>query len=255
MHKYFITTLFLFIYSVSSICAHTGLEIMKLVENRPSPESNYAEIEMRLQNARGQERIRAMEMAEGNFDGQEHVLIRFTAPADVRGVGLLTIEQEDGEDQQWLYMPALKRSRRISSSGKNDSFMGSDFNYEDLETTDPEEGRHTKNGTEVINGTECWIVETIPGNKSYSKIIQWIGKESKIIWKAEFYDNKQALLKVLSVIEAEKIDSYWIERELHMKNVQTGHSTTLTRSRIDLNAGLKKRDFSIRNLERGRGLR
>lgn len=255
MRKYCI--IFILILSASMLWAQNGLEIMKMAENRPRPDSSFAEMEMQLRNSRGQERARSMEMAEGHFDDLDYSLIRFTAPADVRGVGLLSIEQQNGEDQQWLYMPALKRSRRISSSGKSDRFMGSDFSYKDLESGDAEDGRHTKTGTEVFEGKQCWIVETVPKDRSYSKIVQWIGQESKITWKAEFYeaDNRDALLKTLTVEAGEKIDGYWIEKKLVMKNVQTGHSTTLIRSNIELNAGLEKSDFSVRNLERGRSLR
>ncbi len=255
MRKYLLIFGLLLLTSV--LWAQTGLDIIRMAENRPSPESSLAEMEMRLKNSRGQERVRSMEMAEGDFGGLQYSLIRFTAPSDVRGVGLLSIEQENDEDLQWLYMPALKRSRRISSSGKSDSFMGSDFTYEDLENTAPDKGQHTKIGTDVVNGRQCWVVETVPEDRAYSRVVQWIGQESKISWKAEFYElgSGERLLKTLTVESAEQIDGYWIEKRLVMKNVQTGHSTTLIRSRIDLDPGLEKSDFSVRSLERGRSLR
>src|SRR6056297_1250129 len=98
MHKYLISLIP--ILSTAVLWAQSGLDVMKMVENRPAPDSSLAEMEMTLQNQRGQTRLRSMEMAEGSFDGLQHSLIRFTAPADVRGVGLLSIEQEAEDDQQ-----------------------------------------------------------------------------------------------------------------------------------------------------------
>jgi outer membrane lipoprotein-sorting protein len=215
-----------------------------------------ADLLMVLKNRHGRAserkiRIRALEV---DGDGDKSLTI-FDNPRDVKGTAFLTYTHKKGDDDQWLYLPALKRVKRISSSNKSGSFVGSEFAYEDFASQEVEKYTYKWIRDEILNGEDCFVVESDPVDKNsgYTRIVNWIDKSEYRILKAEFYDRKNSLLKTLTFEGYDEyLDQYWRPDEMHMVNHQNGKSTSLYWSNYEFQTGLKDSDFSQNALKRAR---
>lgn len=185
--------------------------------------------------------------------GNEKTLMRFLEPADVRGTGFLVWSYADPnrDDDQWLYLPALHRVRRIAAQERSRSFMGTDFTYDDLGDRKPSEDTHRLVGTEIVDGRSCYVIEAIPKDEGYlySRRVAWIDGETFLVLKADFFDRKGKLLKRFHADDIQVIDGIATPRVLVMTNEQTGHSTRLELSNIRYNTGLKEELFTVSELE------
>ena len=159
-----------------------------------------ARMRMILRNKRGQESVREMRVRtlEVKDDGDKHLVV-FDSPKDVKGTALLTYSHKVDDDDQWLYLPALKRVKRISSRNKSGSFMGSEFSYEDIASQEVERYTYKWVRDEVYEGHECFVVERYPidkRNSGYTKQVAWIEKGEYRTMKVDYYDRKHAHLVV-----------------------------------------------------------
>jgi outer membrane lipoprotein-sorting protein len=237
----------------------TGRRIMELNEERNQGNDEFNLTTMRLINKRGQERKRKMEYYSKTYEGDnDKIMIRFLEPADVKGVGLLTVEHTDRDDDQWLYLPALKKVRRISSSDQGDSFMGSDYTYEDIRSEKLDKNDYKLTGDEAVDGQECYIIEATPSSEEqkkdsgYSKRFLWIRKDIYLTIKAEYYNKKGALFKTEirgDVVEA--APGLYRPNLMEMKNLKTGHTTRITFEGRKIDEGIKDKVFTERTLKRG----
>ena len=214
---------------------------------------------MVLRNKQGQEsrrqiRVKVLEV-DGDGDGDKSLMV-FDEPRDVKGTALLTHAHKQEADDQWLYLPALKRVKRISSSNRSGSFMGSEFSYEDLST--PEVGKFTYRylRDEPCGDLTCTVSERFPVDKKasgYSRQVVWHDKDELRIWKVEYYDRKDAHLKTLTIGNyTQHLGRYWRAGEMTMVNHLTGKSTVLTWADYQFRTQLKERDFSKTGLKRAR---
>jgi len=229
----------------------TGRDIMEKVNNRYTGDDQSAEMTMTLIKSSGRKRVRKVKVWQKDYGKNDKSLMRFLEPADVKGTGFLVWEHESKDDDQWLYLPALKKVRRISSKEKEKSFMGTDFSYEDLGSHDLDHYDYTLLGSETFNDQDCYVIESVPkpeNKKSYSKTISWIRKDIFIATKIEFYDKKGEFLKRLHAFNIEKIDEIWTTRRMEMENVQKKHTTVLEFENVKYNIGLKDNIFTERNL-------
>lgn len=234
----------------------SGSEIMVKVNARPQPRDMSAILNMTLINAQGSTRNRVLQQYQADFGGIEKKMMFFLEPADVRGTAFMnwSYDRADRPDDQWLFLPALKKVKRISSEGRGDAFMGSDFSYEDLSVRQPSLDNHTLLRSETLEGTECFVVESIPKDRKsslYSKTVSWIRSDTWTGSKREYYDMRGVLLKTLSIRRNGEIGGYLMILETEMKNVQTGHSTRMSFSSVKLDSGIKETIFSERSLEKG----
>lgn len=242
--------------SIAQSAEEKGLEIATEADRRINGYVDFtAEMEMTLKNKHGQSssrkiRIRTLEV-EG--DGDKSISI-FDTPRDVKGTAFLTYSHKTGDDDQWLYLPALKRVKRISSRNKSGSFMGSEFAYEDISSEEIEKYRYKWVGDEVYDGLECFVIERYPVHKKYSgytKLLTWIDKKEYNPQKVDYYDRKNSLLKTLTFKGYKKYGKkFWKPEELTMVNHQNGKSTKLVWHNYKFNTGLKERDFSKSSLKR-----
>jgi outer membrane lipoprotein-sorting protein len=178
----------------------------------------------------------------------------FTTPADVRNTSFMNWSYSDGRaDDQWIYLPALKRTKRISSDGKSDYFMGSDFTYDDLGDRHPNQDEHKLLREESIDGKACYVVESTPREAGYiySRTITWVMKDNYIGLKREFYDDGGKLLKVLKIIKYDKIDGFWTILETEMHNVQKDHRTNMKFTEVQKNKGIPDTMFTERSMTIG----
>lgn len=211
---------------------------------------------MILKNKQGDEstrvvRIRNLEVKE---DGDKSLSI-FDEPADVQGTTMLTISHKQDEDDQWLYLPALKRVKRIASDNKSGSYMGSEFAYEDIGSQEVEKYTYKYLRDEVYEGQPCFVMERYPVNKysGYKRQIVWMDKAEYRPLKIDFYDRKDSLLKTLTFKGYKQyLRKHWRPDEMFMINHQTGKSTLLKWNNYKFRTGLTEADFTQDSLKRSR---
>ena len=211
---------------------------------------------MTLRNKAGKEsrreiRIKNMEV---DGDGDKSISI-FDQPADVKGTAFLSHTHAQKPDDQWLFLPALKRVKRISSANKSGPFMGSEFAFEDLSSQEVEKYTYKLLGEEELNGTMMFKLERIPqyAKSGYTKQVSWIDKEHYRFFKTEFYDRKNSLLKTLVSSDFKQyLGKYWRPSVMQMVNHQNGKQTDLTWDNYQFGVGLNNKDFEQAALRRTR---
>jgi outer membrane lipoprotein-sorting protein len=235
-----------------------GLAIAQEADRRDTGFGDItANMRMILKNKHGQKSERKIRTRtlEVNDDGDKGLSI-FDTPKDVKGTAFLNFTHKVGDDDQWLYLPALKRVKRISSRNKSGSFMGSEFAYEDISSQEVEKYTYKWIRDEVYDGNECFVIERYPidkKNSGYTRQVVWIDTSEYREWKVEYYDRKKSLLKTLANKRYKKyLDKYWRPDEMNMVNHQTGKSTKLVMSSYKFQTGLTDKDFNKNSLKRAR---
>ncbi|MBF0281728.1 MAG: outer membrane lipoprotein-sorting protein [Zetaproteobacteria bacterium] len=238
----------------------TGLSIMQAVDQRDDGEDLIQKIDQKLIDKRGGVRERHMIAFRKDYGADSKSISYFLKPANILDTALLTYDY-DGvarDDDQWLYLPALKKVRRISSSDRGDYFMGTDFTFEDIkQTPELEDYNWTLLGSEIIDNHDCWKISATPKtedlqkNLGYTKTISYIRKDILIAVRIDYWDRKAQHLKTLIVDKVEAIDGIWSVRHMVMKNIQSQHITELSFSEQQYNSNLSDRLFSERMLKMG----
>ncbi|WP_347329902.1 outer membrane lipoprotein-sorting protein [Marinimicrobium locisalis] len=234
-----------------------GLEIAREADRRDTGFGDTSSrMEMVLRNRHGEETVRRMRSRtlEQKNDGDKTLII-FDNPRDVKGTAFLSFTHKKGPDDQWLYLPALKRVKRISSSNKAGPFMGSEFAFEDLSSQEVEKYTYKYLRDEGFDGRDHFVVERIPVDpkSGYSRQEVWFDKEEYRVWKIDFYDRKGELLKTLSASDYNQyLDQYWRAERLAMVNHQTGKSTDLRLKDWKFQNGFSEQDFNKNSLKRAR---
>jgi len=211
---------------------------------------------MILRNKQGQESTREIRSKTLEVDGDgDKTMIIFDAPGDVRGTALLSFTHKAGPDDQWIYLPALKRVKRIASDNKSGPFMGSEFAYEDIASQEIEKYTYRFLREDVYDGMKVFVLERYPVDEKsgYTRQIIWLDQEHYKERKVEFYDRKNVLLKTLVLKDYHQyLDHIWRAHEMYMENHQTGKSTRLLQTNFRFQTGLTDRDFDKNSLKRAR---
>ncbi len=234
-----------------------GLEIAVEADRRKNGFGDFtADLLMILRNKQGSESTRQLRSKnlEVEGDGDKSLTI-FDRPQDVKGTALLTFTHKTGSDDQWLYLPALKRVKRIASNNKSGPFMGSEFAYEDISSQEVEKYTYKYLRDEKLDGEDMYVFERYPVDKKsgYTRQVVWMDKNEYRERKIVYYDRKNSLLKTLTFSGYEKyLDKFWKAKNMNMVNHQTGKSTTLTWNNYRFGTGLKTRDFDRSSLKRAR---
>lgn len=234
-----------------------GLAIAVEKDNRDNGYGDFqASTKMILKNRQGQVSIRfnRNKSLEVEGDGDKSLII-FDAPKDIKGTALLNFSHKTGTDDQWLFLPALKRVKRISSANKSGSFLGSEFAYEDISSQEVEKYSYKWIHDETLEGMEAFVFERYPVDKNsgYTRQVVWVDKEAYRLLKVDFYDRKGALLKTLTHKGYKKyLDKFWYPDEMFMLNHQTGKSTVLEWSDYKFRNGFEDKDFNKNSLKRAR---
>jgi uncharacterized protein len=218
------------------------------------------ETTMVLITNRGQQRERAtrglIKLQPNGVDSK--LVVKFGSPPDIKGTGVLQIEHSDSDDDLWIYLPALRKSRRLVANNKKDSFAGSDFSYGDITLPKVDQYRHTLLRSERLDEHDCYVVESVPAtdtvkaNSGYSKKITWVRTDNFVESKVEYYDLGGRLLKTQrtgrhQLMEPDK--GRWFVMHREMTNHQSGHRTTITASKADATA-IPDDSFTTRYLEK-----
>jgi len=256
-----LSTLSLLVVSTDSFALSAeeqkGLDISLEAKKRDLGwQDSTADMLMLLRNKQGQESIREIKMKslEVLNDGDKSLTI-FNKPRDVKGTAFLSFSHPVDADDQWLFLPALKRVKRISSRNKSGPFMGSEFAFEDLSSFEVEKYTYKYLGVDELNGMTNFKVEQYPvdENSGYTRRIVWIDTTEYRIHKIDFYDRKDSLLKTLTFSDYKQyLAKHWRADNQEMINHQNGKSTELKWSDYNFKTGLSDSDFNRNSLKRAR---
>ncbi len=230
--------------SAGSAAAQDGTWILEQVDSTLNAPSDVVTVEkMTLIDASGRERVRTLRMYQ---KGPERRMVKFVAPADVRNVGFLRL----AEDRMYLYLPAFRRVRRISSSIKNEGFMGSDFSYEDLSRTRFGDDYRVVEAVHTEQGHTLTLEPLPEADVSYDRIVMQVQADTWVITGMEQFDRDGRLVKTVEASDIELVDGYWIARRLEVTTVKDGHRTVLDLEELQFDTGLDDEFFSQRQLKR-----
>ena len=234
-----------------------GLQIITELDKRDTGfGDSKATLKMRLIDRKGNESLRTLKMKtlEVIGDGDKSLTV-FNSPRDIKGTAFLSFTHALVPDEQWLYLPALKRVKRISSSNKSGPFLGSEYAFEDLTSFEVAKYGYKYLNDEDLEGIACYVIELIPKyeHSGYTRQIAWIDKERYIVIKVDYYDRKETLLKTqLFKNYKQYLNQYWRAGEQLMSNHQNGKSTELLWEAYQFGMGLTDRDFDKNTLKRAR---
>lgn len=237
--------------------AEKGLEIITEVDKRDLGwQDSSADMLMTLRNSQGKESVRKIRVKNLEIigDGDKGLTV-FDEPRDVKGTAFLTYSHSLVPDEQWIYLPALKRVKRISSNNKSGPFMGSEFAYEDISSFEVPKYSYLYLRDEVLDGQNCFVLETRPlyEHSGYTKSYIWIDKLEYRVQKIDFYDRKDSLLKTQRMSDYNQyLGQYWRAHTITMENKQNGKSTTLQWTNYKFRTGLTGKDFEKNDLKRQR---
>jgi hypothetical protein len=193
-------------------------------------ENSVAKVALSLRGKSG-EKQRTIEIRSKRQGTLGRTLVRFHSPADVAGTGFLVVEQASGDDEQYLYLPALGKVKRITGNQKHQKFMGTDLTYSDLEWHDLKQANLERLADTTVGQNPTYVVVARPkpdSDSPYGKTVTYVHKDSFVPLKVEFFDKAQQLLKVLTVRRLEKRDGRFVVTETHVKDVQAGSETMMT---------------------------
>jgi hypothetical protein len=240
-------------------------KIMELVDARDDGDNQTADMEMILIDKKGKERVRKI-ASFGKDKGEDNMrLMFFLHPADVKDTAFLTYDYDDPkrDDDQWLYLPALRKTKRIASSDKSGSFMGSDLNYSDMTSRvleDYDFSFYEKGREKEFDGVKTWAIWSHPRSKDvvketgYEKALLFVRQDNYFVIRSIGWVNQGGYLKYMSVKKLDQIDGIWVATEIHVakkKGKQTVHKTNLKFDNVKFNQDLDEEMFSVRRMEKG----
>ena len=250
-------------YPAQKLFALSGREIMEKVNARDEGDRSTGEMEMILIDKKGKKRVRKLKTFGRKKDKDTQSLMFFLSPADVKNTGFLTYDYNESgkDDDQWLYLPALRKTKRIAAGDKSGSFMGSDLNYSDMTTPDLDLYDYTLMKETEVRGNKVWQIKAVPKSKDeakksgYSKSVIFIRQNNYVMIRAVRWVYKKRRNKYLDVKKLEKIDGIWVSTEMHV-TTKTGkktlHKTILKQKNISFNQDEVNADlFTVRRLEKG----
>ncbi|WP_148862967.1 efflux RND transporter permease subunit [Marinobacter fonticola] len=239
-----------------------GAEIMSFVAARPEGQQVTRNMVFELTDRRDQTRTQEIKAFRRYFGDEKRTALFYTAPANVRGTGFLTYDyaSDAKDDDQWLYLPALRKVRRIPASNRGDYFLGTDFSYEEIKSENKvslKDYEFRTVGKETIDGVQLYVVEgtaataDIAKELGYSKAVWRIDPAMWISRKSDYWDVNGNHLKTIKNLQIEKIDDIWTVLQVRAINHKSGHSTLITSSDVDYQSSIPARTFEKRALVRG----
>ena len=240
-----------------SSAEETGLAMATEARERQKGFDNFtSNLRMILRNKRGQESERELRLKVIEVEGDgDRTMFIFDRPRDVKGTAFLVHAHKEGPDDQWLYLPALKRVKRISSSKQSGSFMGSEFSYEDMGAVEIEKFTHRYLRDEPCGDLECAVLERVPLSRDsgYSRQLVWLDRDELRTMQIQYFDRRDEHLKTMLVEDYDKyLDRFWRGSTISMTNHLTGKSTMLLWSEFEFGTDMDAGDFTKTALKRAR---
>ena len=236
--------------------------IVEKVDARDDGDNQTSDMEMILIDKRGKKRVRRLGLFSKDKGQDTLKLMFFKHPADVKDTAFLTYDYDNPskDDDQWLYLPALRKTKRIASNDKSGSFMGSDLNYSDMTDRNLEDYDFTLKKEMEVKGVKTWLIESIPRTKKviketgYKKSLIIVRQDNYFVIRAIHWEKDGGYLKYVDVKKLELIDGIWVATEMHVtkkKNKQLAHKTILKLVNVKFNQNLDYDLFTVRRMEKG----
>ncbi len=238
--------------SLSASAADDAQQIVKEAQRRTEAASQRYDGLLQVFDAKGKISDKQWTFERLGSHGQSKAILRFSAPAEVKGVALLIVNHPDRASDQWMWTPALERERRISLQDRSTRFFGTDFSFEDLEERDASQYSYTLAGEETVDGAVCWKIESTPistKSSQYTRSLVWIRKDNYAWTRIENF-TKAGLARRLNYSEIENVQGIWTAKQLEMSDVTRGSRTRLTLQKLQYNVPLKDQDYTVQALRR-----
>lgn len=226
--------------------------IVEEVERRASVKSQRYEGVLKSFDAGGKMTEKRWRYERLGSNGQSKSVIRFTAPAEVKGVALLIVNHPDRASDQWMWTPAIERDRRIAVQDRSTRFFGTDFSFEDLDERDVDQYDYTQRPDETIAGVPCWTIESTPKQSKgsqYTKAVFWIRKDNYTYARGDFWV-KDAVVRRLTFSDVRNVQGIWTPHELVMVDLRRGSRTQLVYEKVQYNEPLAEADFTLEAIRR-----
>jgi hypothetical protein len=227
-------------------------QIVEEVQKRTDSTSQRYDGLLQVFEAAGQTAEKRWNFERLGAHGQSKSVIRFTAPAEVKGVALLLFNHPDRASDQWMWTPAIERDRRIATQDRSTRFFGTDFSFEDLEERDVNQYGYTLLGEEAVDGAACWKILAVPiqsKSSQYTKSVTWIRKDTYALARIDFYVKDQ-IVRRLNYSDFATVQGIWTARRMVMTDLRRSSITQLLLDKIEYNVPLREEDFTLQGLRR-----
>ena len=232
--------------------ADNARQIVEEAQKRTDAKSQRYEGLLQVFDAKGKISDKRWSFERLGSHGQSKAVLRFTAPAEVKGVALLVVNHPDRASDQWMWTPAIERDRRIALQDRSTRFFGTDFSFEDLEERDVDQYDYTLLADETVDGAACWRIQSTPRqtkSSQYTRSIVWIRKDTYALARIENY-SKDDVVRRLNYADIRSVQGIWTARQLEMTDVKRGSRTRLTLDKLEYNVALKDEDFTLQAIRR-----
>ena len=232
--------------------ADNARQIVEEAQKRTDAKSQRYEGLLQVFDAKGKISDKRWSFERLGSHGQSKAVLRFTAPAEVKGVALLVVNHPDRASDQWMWTPAIERDRRIALQDRSTRFFGTDFSFEDLEERDVDQYDYTLLADETVDGVACWRIQSTPRqtkSSQYTRSIVWIRKDTYALARIENY-SKDDVVRRLNYADIRSVQGIWTARQLEMTDVKRGSRTRLTLDKLEYNVALKDEDFTLQAIRR-----
>ena len=258
MKKNLLIALFL-LGAISLYAQQTANSIILAAKNRVTSETVSSRSRMVITARDGSTTERVIDQYSKDGPNGARTVIVFQRPANVAGTRFLTMDNASGGSDQWIFLPSLGRVRRIAASESGGNFMGTDFSYDDISSMDRDVSldSHTLLGEEIINGRSCYIIQSIPNDSSYqySKTVTWIDKENYLIYKAEMFNRRNEIAKIMEMADFRDVQGRLTPMQTRISTAATGTSTTIFMDILRYDDPIPESVFTTAYLETGRTTR
>ena len=238
--------------AVNHAAAEDARTIVEEAQHRTDAKSQRYEGLLQVFDAKGKISDKRWTLERLGSHGDSRMVLRFTAPAEVKGVALLVVNHPDRASDQWMWTPAIERDRRIALQDRSTRFFGTDFSFEDLEERDVNQYEYRLLGDETIDGVACWKIQSTPReskSSQYTRSIVWIRKDNYAFARIENYVDAQPVRR-LHYGDIQNVQGIWTARQLDMSDLRRGSRTRLTLDKLQYNVPMKAEDFTLQALRR-----
>jgi outer membrane lipoprotein-sorting protein len=233
--------------------AQDARQIVAESENRSRSKSQQYEGTLEVVGASNKVSVKRWEYRRIGSYGTSKAILRFTAPAEVKGVALLIVNHTDRASDQWMWTPAIERDRRIAAQDRSTRFFGTDFSFEDLEERDVDQFDYKLAGEDAIDGVACWKIESKPRqskSSQYTSSMVWVRKDNYAAAQIESF-SKDKLIRRIHYSDIQNVSGIWTPRTVEVYDANRKSRTVLKLEKLEYNAPMKDEDFTIEALRRG----
>jgi hypothetical protein len=239
-------------FQVLTAWAQDARAIVSEAQRRTDAVSQSYEGTLQVFDARGKTSAKRWEFSRLGSHGRSKAVLRFTAPAEVKGVALLVVNHPDRASDQWMWTPAIARERRIALQDRSTRFFGTDFSFEDLEERDVEQFDYQLTGTEPLGGVTCWKIESRPRqskSSQYTRSVVWVRQDTYAFAQIENYI-KDEVVRRLKYSDFDNVQGIWTAKTLEMFDARRNSRTVLKLDKLQYNVPMKDEDFTLQALRR-----